>query len=106
MLGMFSFGVFLFGLSGFLILKMVKSGQSFISHWPPLTFLFYCQIQALSTVFDPPVLLPGLRGGPCSRNLVLCCCFYTFISCFLKEKCHKYVVYQYLKIGGGRLGDC
>lgn len=68
---------------------------------------FHCQIRALSTVSYPPVLLPGLQGGACSRNIVLCCCFYTLFPA-LKQKRKKSQIccLSVFKIGGGRLGDC
>lgn len=97
----FHFGVFL------------KDGQSYLglsATSPPWHFCaFHCQIRALSTVSYPPVLLPGLQGGACSRNLVLCCCcFYTLFPALKKKERKKSQIccLSVFKIGGGRLGDC
>lgn len=74
----------------------VKVGQSYLgftSHQPSLSFLcISLPVQALLTVLYPPVLLPGLLGRACSRNLVLCCCFYTLFPASKKKKTPKYVV--------------
>lgn len=77
-LAMFHFRVF---LRSFHSKKKKKREASHIQDLSAtsLSWLFcaiYWQIQDLSTVLDPPVLLPGRQGGVCSRNLVLCC-FYT-----------------------------